>query len=98
MNETQKQRVNHLIRTHLLVQALLHEVEDFTYPNDFQRDLKIATKTFDSQVKKYMDMLEKHANGFTGLFGANIDQSQNFIDCVGKLEEFLNTLNVSYEH
>lgn len=98
MNEAQKQRVNHLIRTHILVQALLHEVEEFTYPNDFQRDLKIATNTFDAQIKKYMDSLEKHANGFTVLFGKNANQSQNFIDCVIELEECLNKLNVSYEH
>ena len=98
MNEINKQRANHLIRTHILVQALLHEVEEFTYPNDFQRDLKIATNTFDSQLKKYCDVLERHANGFTNLFGKDVDQSQNFIDCVGKIEDFLNTLNVIYEH
>ena len=90
-------RTEHFLKTFLLSQALLEIVEDFSYPNDFQRQMKLDTKNFNEQCRVFAGKLEKQCQDFTKLFGSDVKQSQNFIDCTQAILDKINEFSMKVE-
>lgn len=88
------ERTEHFLKTFVLSQALLELIEDFNYPNNFQRQMKIDTSNFNKQCELFAKKLEKQCENFTMLFGNDIKQSQNFIDCTQEILNKINDFNI----